>query len=86
MALVLRCYHLCIDAGQFENVPATGGVPHGTKGVPRDKLRERMTAEGFTAGTENPESIRRAMNRTIDALIENQTLRGNPSLVWEPLQ
>ena len=86
MAMVLRCYHLCVDAGQFENVPATGGVPHGTKGVPRDKLRERMTAEGFTAGTENPESIRRSMNRTIDALIEKQTLRGNPSLVWEPLQ
>jgi len=45
-----------------------------------------MTAEGFTAGTENPESIRKAMNRTIDALIENQALRANQYLVWEPLQ
>lgn len=86
MALVLRCYHLCIEAGHFETVPAAGGVPAGTKGVPRDKLRERMTAEGFTAGTENPESIRKAMNRTIDALIENQALRANQYLVWEPLQ
>jgi hypothetical protein len=82
-ALVLRCIHLCIEAGHCETVPAVDGVPLGTKGVPRDRLRERMTANGYTAGTGKPDSVRRSMNRTIDGLIEQETLRADENLVWE---
>ena len=80
--LVMRCFDLCMDAGQNENVPPVGGVPPGTKGVPRDQLRDRLRAEGYTAGTGNPESIRKAMNRHIDQLLDQKRLRGNERLVW----
>jgi hypothetical protein len=86
LELVMRCFQMCIDAGQFENVPAVAGVPVGTKGVPRDVLRERMTAEGYTAGSEKPDTVRKAMNRHIDQLIEQKRLRGNPGMVWEILK
>jgi hypothetical protein len=82
-SLVLRCFHMCAEAGQTEPVPTIPGVPSGTVGVRRDVLREKMEAEGFTTGTANPESIRRAMNRSIDRLITDKKLRGNQHMVWE---
>jgi hypothetical protein len=81
--LVMRCFHMCMEAGQTENVPAVGGVPPGTKGVPRDQLRAMLQAEGYTAGTQNPDNIRKAMNRHIDQLLELKRLRGNERMVWE---
>ncbi len=80
--LVMRCFNLCIGDGNHVEVPAVNGVLKGTRGVTREVLRQRMTAEGYTAGTENPESIRRAMNRTIDQLIEHKRLRANEHYVW----
>ena len=83
LELVMRCFQQCVEAGQFENVPPINGVRSGTKGVRRDVLRQKMTDEGFTAGSEDPDSVRKAMNRSIDKLIEIQRLRGNPQIVWE---
>jgi hypothetical protein len=80
--LVMRCFNLCVGDGNHVEVPAVNGVLKGTKGVTREVLRQRMTAEGYTAGTENPENIRRAMNRTIDQLIEHKRLRANEHYVW----
>ena len=76
---------MCIDAGQTENVPAVGGVPLGTKAVRRDILRDRLQVEGYTAGTDNPENLWKAMNRHIDTLIGLGRLRGQgESILWAP--
>lgn len=80
--LVLRCFHMCIDDGEFVTIPAVNGVPPGTKGVERSVLRNRLLAMGYTAGTEKPDSVRKAMNRTIDLMIERILVRGNSDFVW----
>ena len=81
--LVMRAFHMCMEAGQTEIIPPVDGVPPGTRGVTKDKLRDRMQALGYTAGTEKAENIRRSMNYSIDRLIELKRLRGNPVMVWE---
>lgn len=80
--LVLRCFHMCIDDGEHVTIPAANGVPPGTKGVERSALRNRLLAMGYTAGTEKPDSVRRAMNRTIDLMIEQKLVRGDSTSVW----
>lgn len=79
---VLRAVALCVEAGQVETVTGCPGVPAGTEGVRRDVLRAKLTEIGFTAGTANPDSIRKSMNRTIDDLIGREELRGTPDMVW----
>ena len=71
-----------VGTGNHVELPAVKGGLKGPKGVTVEVLRQRMRAEGYTAGTENPGSIRRAMNRTIDQLIGRKRLRANEHYVW----
>lgn len=80
--LVLRAIGLCIDAGQCEVVPAVPGVPSGTLGVRREPLKRRVIEIGYSDRDEKPDTVKRNINRDLQALIAAKRLRGEGDLVW----
>ncbi len=82
LALVLRAAHLCDQAGEGESVPTPPGIPPGTKGIHRNKVKLRAIAEGYDDGSLKPESLRRTLNSNITDLIGKERLRGAGDYVW----
>lgn len=79
--LVMRGVRLCIEAGQV--VPVSGpGVPPGATGILRAVLKAKLAEIGFTDGDENPDTVRRTINRAIVDLISRQLLRATDVAVW----
>jgi hypothetical protein len=80
--LVLRAVGLCVDAGQCELVPSVPGVPSRTLGVRREALKKRVIEIGYSDRDEKPDTIKRNINRDLQALIAAQKLRGQGEVVW----
>lgn len=82
LALILRAANLCLDDGMGESVPPPEGVPHGTKGIHRDKVKARAIAEGYDDGSAKPESVRRKLNSNLTDLIGFERLRASGDYLW----
>ncbi len=81
-ALILRAMRLMIDEGQGELVPAVQGVPAQTFGVQRLALRERVVRLGYADPEDKPESVKRNINRDIQALAAVSAIRVEGDLIW----
>lgn len=67
--ILLRAVHQLIDSGEVGEVPPGPGIPSGTKGVLRSKVRQRALDLGFADDTLKPDSVRRLLNEHIADLI-----------------
>jgi hypothetical protein len=81
-ALLLRAVHLCLEAGLGESVPVPEGLPPGTKGIHREKVKERARVEGYADDAAKPESTRRKLNGHITDLIGMGKLRVGGEYLW----
>ncbi|MDB5433539.1 MAG: hypothetical protein JWP35_4655 [Caulobacter sp.] len=81
-ALILRSLHQMLEAGQGVIVPAYPGVPPGTQGVERRALRERAVLQGYSDPDEKPDTIKRSVNRDIQALAAANRIRVEGDYVW----
>jgi putative DNA primase/helicase len=81
--LVMRAIGQLLDVGQTYVVPPVPGVPPGTTGVDRIKLRERAYSIGHGDEEEKAETRKRNFNRDVQALLAAGVLREYEGVVWK---
>ena len=81
--IVLAAFNRCWDAGQTCSITRPDVAGH-VLGVSRTVLKAAMLALGYSDADENPETVRRQINRHIKALIGRGLLKGDQHAVWLP--
>lgn len=79
--LLMRALRLCVDDERTIAVSGPGVAP-GTVGVRRSDLKAKMFDIGFSDQDENPDSVKRSINRHIKALASREVLRATEYAVW----
>lgn len=81
--LILKAMSQLLEVGQTYVVPPYPGVPPGTAGLERLKLRERAYAIGYGSDDENQNSRKRSFNRDLQILLAANVLREEEGIVWK---
>lgn len=82
LSFVLDVMRSLIEAGHFENVSGVPDVPRGVKALARAKLKEELMRRGFADVDERPTSVKRKLNRQIEALVERKLIRATETQLW----